>query len=363
MAKSPKPPLYPDITRQLRRIPIREVPDGMFAGPPGFKDIKVRCEACGCSYAPPWTDKLKFEQSHIQSADGAKWVLAGLPFACPSCGRENDLRFDSNTPSNGLVRLFGDESSERFGHHGYLYVYVVVAIHPEWIKAIHDKLAETKLRLRPSLPPSSWPLHLLEIRDTRWRKRAGVTLSIGEINAIVRDLAAFLGNYKEKRFISATIFPPFDLRHINSDKPELAIRDSTLTAALLSITEYLTRQGFDLEVVLEAQTDSHERQQIDYFVERIGRGLRYSLVFLYVCRGRLVGLPTTAPKGSSIEMEIADLVAYMVRRHFHNANIGRPSEFPLELLGEVFWGAFTGNGFGTHNAIGFPREHFYPELR
>lgn len=166
MAKSPKPPLYPDITRQLRRIPIREVPDGMFAGPPGFKDIKVRCEACGCSYAPPWTDKLKFEQSHIQSADGAKWVLAGLPFACPSCGRENDLRFDSNTPSNGLVRLFGDESSERFGHHGYLYVYVVVAIHPEWIKAIHDKLAETKLRLRPSLPPSSWPLHLLEIRDT-----------------------------------------------------------------------------------------------------------------------------------------------------------------------------------------------------
>jgi hypothetical protein len=63
-------------------------------------------------------------------------------------------------------------------------------------------------------------------------------------------------------------------------------------------------------------------------------------------------------------MEIADLVAYMVRRYFYNDNIGRRSEFPLELLGEVFWGAFTAGGrFGTHNAIGFPWKHFYPELR
>jgi len=98
------------------------------------------------------------------------------------------------------------------------------------------------------------------------------------------------------RFISATIFPPFNRRYVNTKRPNEAIRDTTLTASILTVIDYLTSQGFNLELVLESQTYSHERQQIDYFVERIGRGLRHSLVFLYQCHAREVGLPTTAPK-------------------------------------------------------------------
>ena len=62
-----------------------------------------------------------------------------------------------------------------------------------------------------------------------------------------------------------------------------------------------------MDFVLEAQTDAHTQNTIDYSVERVGRGLRHDLGFLYVSRCQGIGLPITEPKRAHAEMEVADL--------------------------------------------------------
>jgi hypothetical protein len=188
-----------------------------------------------------------------------------------------------------------------------------------------------------------------------------VKITIEETNEEIRRLASEFNVDTKARILSATIFPPVRIsnRSLTRKKIQASARDQTLTAAIMSLTEYCTRNGISPRFTLESQTNAHGINQIDYFVERIGRGLYHDLHFHYCRRGKDVGLPETAPKGSSVELEIADLLAFTVRRFFFAANSGNGSEFPPELFGDVYWGAFTPTAFGTITATGFPAEYFF----
>jgi hypothetical protein len=215
------------------------------------------------------------------------------------------------------------------------------------------------------LDPTTWPFHVWELRNTRWRKKNNVPLSTEEVNEIIRQFAKTFSKFEAgETVLSATVFPPFNL-HLGNPEPELAtvIRDRVLTAAIISLTEATTRQGLTPIFTIEAQSLDHKRNQIDYFVERIGRGLFHDVGFHWVRRGKLVVPPTTAPKGTTMEMEIADLLAFVVARYFFRLLQKKPTEYPLESFGEVLWGAFTPTRFGTHPAVGFPWAHFYPDLQ
>jgi hypothetical protein len=247
----PKPlPNYPGNTRTLRNIRLEDYPEALFKRPIGRETITLACP-CGHTFEPSWTEQLKFEHTPVQSADGARWALAGLQLPCLVCSQLNELRFPTVEEQQAPITLFGDEAFEWMGSKsGFLYV--------------------------------------------------------------------------------------------------------------IAFTEDLTRQGFPVDFVLEAETNAHETNYIDYTLERVGRSLRHNLAYLYYSRCQFIGLPMSQPKSARAELELADLVAYMVRRYFHCGNINRATEFPLDLLGRIFWGAFTPDRFGTRTATGFPWEYFYP---
>jgi hypothetical protein len=53
-------------------------------------------------------------------------------------------------------------------------------------------------------------------------------------------------------------------------------------------------------------------------------------------------------------------VAFFVRRFFHKALLGERTDFRLDLIGRVWWGVYTGARIGTHTAVGYPHDHFFP---
>lgn len=74
----------------------------------------------------------------------------------------------------------------------------------------------------------------------------------------------------------------------------------------------------------------------------------------------MIGLPVTVPKSSDIpELEIADLVAFAVRRYLARRLDGKSTELPLEDFGLIWWGVLTPKLYGTHRAVGFPWAHFF----
>lgn len=361
MAKPQKPPIYPDSARRLRHIQLGDYQTPLFKRPPDVEDIILTC-TCEHQFPPPWAEKLPFEFAPIQSADGGRWALSGLELKCPICQRPNTLNFPTPETQRGRTTLFGDEAVEWFRHETLLlYVFAFVSLHIEFYQKLSERMRSLKCLIRPDEDPTSWAFHVKEFRNERWRGRNRITMPIQQVNELLRELATALASPDDRRFISATVFPYLRSSPTESKgQAEQKIRDKTLSAALTHMTDHLTQQGFSIDFVVEAQGDDHKRNSIDFSVERVGRALRHDLTYLYISRCQLIGLPVTDPKGSQLELELADLVAYMVRRHFHCLYIKRQPEVELELLGKVVWGVFVPGRFGTRTAIGFPWDHFYP---
>ena len=130
-----------------------------------------------------------------------------------------------------------------------------------------------------------------------------------------------------------------------------------MEAAFFSSTEYLTQLGYHISYTLES-TRPGDGPHIDYDVEIVARSLRRNLVYLYTSRRKNIILPVTEQKGYNIDMEIADFIAYSVRRYISNFMIHRHTEFPLENLGPVNWSVFTYKHIIVENNTGFPWLRF-----
>jgi hypothetical protein len=356
MAK-PYVPDYPQNTKKLRGIPLHEIPENIFSEPPNTENVKLQC-GCGCVYPPPWREKLPLEWAPAADATGKIFVLSGLPIACPKCGTRNTLTFPS-TPARGHCHLYGDEASDE-ARQGLFYVYAFVGINPG-TTIIKDSLSALKTKIRPAHDPSSWPLHVWEIRDSRWRVQHHIKLNIHEIDAAFLDFAQSLAAQPDSRFISVTVMPPITMDGKKKKEVIDYVRYTALTVGIMTTTEFVTRQGLSVEYTIEAQTLAHRDHQIDYFVERIGRGLNHNLVFHWMRNGKYVGLPTTAPKGSTIELEVADFVAFWTRRYLSRFDRGLQSEIPPESFGKTYWGCLVNRRFGTHYSVGFPWDFFNQE--
>lgn len=255
--------------------------------------------------------------------------------------------------------LYADEAEQVLDKRTHVYVYAMVGATKERIGQIEQDVASTKRAIRPEIDPREWVLHVKDVRSPEWRKHNNVLLSTNDIDKALLALCDAIAADPETRYISVTTLPPIPLDPLPSLE---TIRDFVLTTAIVHTTSDLTRQCITPSFVFEAQTQSHRDNEIDYFVEKVGRGLRQTLLYAYVCRGCDVGLPITEAKCARAEMELADLVAFMVRRYFFCCFKQRLTELPPERLGKLLWGSLATTGaFGHISSIGYPWAFFFPE--
>ena len=366
-AKALPTPKYSIEGRKLRPLLLEQVPTTLFDAPPGAENIRLDCE-CGHSYPPPWTQKLPFEFAPEVAADNTLLMPPPLAVPCPSCGRDNHFAFPTAKAAEGIAEVYGDDNTMHIGGRTErAIVYAFVAIHPSSTAGIQERMDEAKRKLRPHADPRSWAFHVHELHKREDRERLRIALSLPDTDAVIRDLASVLALEQDTRLVSVMLIPPFDMNAVvASGRPKeqqallKSFRELALAAGITFVTELLTRQGWGAKFTLEAGMLDHEQGGIDWPVERIGRGLRFDLNFVHVCRGLPIGLPVTAKKAPIVELELADLVAFFVRRYCHKGMLGERTDFRLDLIGRVWWGLYTGGRIGTHTAVGYPHDHFFP---
>lgn len=257
------------------------------------------------------------------------------------------------------MHIFGDESYEYFdSDESFIFAYAFVSLNIDFRKKVKTEFDRIKLILRPEIDPDTWPLHMKDLISGQKRAKLGINISKIELHSIIDDLMKILnGDQCLDRFIS---FFAYRTKKGNQHTPkELAfIRDSVLLHSIIGITEKITRVGFDPRFVLEAVGDAHVNEQIDPFVERVGRTCMSMLQYHYVARGRALVLPITAPKGMYLEHEVADLIAFVIRKAVVRGIVGKPSEFAIESIGEIFWGLAKPKSLWTLDCVGIPKTEW-----
>lgn len=124
------------------------------------------------------------------------------------------------------------------------------------------------------------------------------------------------------------------------------------------ITEWYAKNGFSTKFTIESQSNYVDNFS-DFLIEKIGRSLYFDPIFHYISRGKFSGLPTSAPKGSFLQLDLADIGAFLIRRLFHLDYDSEKLEIPLECLGEVLWISHSRSGrMGSKVNAGFPFEYF-----
>lgn len=197
--------------------------------------------------------------------------------------------------------------------------------------------------------PHDWVLHASDVRRIEWRQKRGISLPTWKVNTILSDLCRAIGSDDYSRIISVSVLPPCETRESQSNISELM-----LAVSILAATDRSTACGFTPRFFLEATTLDHETNHIDLIVERVARGLRTSLPFLYVSRGIATGLPSTLPKGVRPELELVDLIAFVVCRHMFREFAGKKAEIPVDQLGAIYWNVVGPTGFRSDSRHGLP---------
>ncbi|MBC7830980.1 MAG: hypothetical protein H7Y62_03070 [Hyphomicrobium sp.] len=268
---------------------------------------------------------------------------------CPKCDAVSEFELPLISDPEGQIVFFGDEAEQRIGNDGVIYVYVLMAFATGFPSLAAELMRDAKLKLRPGVDPASWSWHTYDLRDKRWRAKNGVTLAHWEVDEVVSGLCTFLGANEPNRIVSATVLPPSQTPYTSDE-----LFERVLTAAIFSTTQLATSMRYAPRFVLEARTSDHDKGMIDYAVEKIGRGLRHSLPYIYVSRGLTHSIPVTEPKGR-LELEYADVAAFIIRRALLRDHTDRPIEFPVDALGEVHWTMMDTLGIRRVAARGFPR--------
>lgn len=253
------------------------------------------------------------------------------------------------------MHFYGDESYRFFNtDKSFLYVYALVSMSDELMNTIQLKMSEIKKKIRPLLEPSDWPFHTNEVRGKSWLAKNSSLLQC-DVDALLLEVLNLIGRGGLKREIS--VFASWFNVSGTKTKALNQGRDRSLQGALYSTIEYITKFGDNVYFTLESQTRS-DNGFMDYFVERIGRSMRVDPCFVYMSRRSFVALPQTAPKGSHLLLDLADLIAFVVNRHFSDTRMKQRPLFPLETLGLVHWTTYVGQQLRYENHVGFPTDKF-----
>lgn len=352
MRKLFRDPRYGHINKRLRTLEDQNFIKDLFRAPLNCENIKIHCSTCAIYFDPPWEEPLQFEYFPVVSDHDSNfvWIPQGIQIKCPNCGNMNEFNFpnEKENHQNEFVTLYGDEAFNKLSNK-QIYIYVFYSSLGSFKSETVKALERAKREIMPHKDPSEWVFHAAELRESRWRQKHKVKLTISEINKVLLQICDSIANPADRRIIFATVYcSTLSDLHIANPRPEV------LQAAFFSSTEYITRAGYNVKYILESTENNNNH--IDFDVERVSRSLRRSLSYLYTCRTRYVILPVTEQKGFDPDLEIADLVAYMIRRYLHQKLIGRNTELSIERLGSVYWSIFKKRGLFSKNHIGFPWE-------
>jgi hypothetical protein len=348
-------PDFPGTGKTLRYIPHKELAVPMFHAPPGAP-ASVPCEKCGTPLVIRWSEPFPQEVApYVDWSDPQRPIFLGNPLmhlGC-RCGHVTDFSFVvPNSPTEGFIPLFGDESYHRNEHNELFFSYSLFGCDDPTHYELYKFLRDFKLACCPDVDPDTWPFHTYDLRNMKWRDKNEVPITIEEINVRMVELAALIKRCSNNRIIFVSTIGYYD---VSEKETRDRIIDVSVASIIFVATDAMTRRRFGTKFFLESSKKPKSPQFMDDRIEKIGRKLCLQPSYLYVRRGRQVDLPTTCNKMFAPSVQIADFIAYWVNNYIDRSRQGQDSLIKPEDFGPIIWAfGYNSSGWRTRISVGMP---------
>lgn len=336
--------------------------------PQWLDDLEFTCQN-GHQFRPAWLHKRTPLLPFFRAADGKQGLLrcyvAHSP--CSQCGISSDIplpiaKFVSE------VSLFGDEAIRDIpGADGKTKLLVSYSMVNRPMQADdHEQLAAEYRALKRDLLGNDRaieaPLHFKVLWNESGRARGiyqGVTDQ--QKRAFASDLGALLKRFKHSvRIYNATGI--FQKPKVYGKPQESEHKAHVYTPLLLRAIEEMTKQGLAPRFFME-------RTGNDGWAKNLFDGGRLTLMWAYITNGLPVGTPEFVLPTTSIYLELADFVTFVVGRHVwargqRAEGLSKPIDVDPAILGEVAYQGYEESGTCISDYGGaYPWDKFFKGTR
>ena len=316
-------------------VNIKHVPEELLS-------FKLKC-ANGHEFIPDWLRKRHPVSTFYCKKRGL--LRQGSNFiTCPVCSTKVEFKIPQ-AKYKGNLEIYGDEAKRTVeGKTIFVYSFISFSGSANSKKSFEKSFLKIKRKLAPSINPKDWVLHMKELTSKeKWQKKSYLNhLQSYEIHDEVVNILRLIGEYNKMG--SLNIYSASGIVIGDSLKKEETIecQSNIYNSALMRVVNETTANNLAPKFYFE-QTGN------DGWAKNLFDGGRLTLLWAFLTNGLPVMSPQFVDPATSLYLEIADIVSYLVARYLFC--VGRRvegkhiiPEFELSQVGKIRYVLTNGDG-------------------
>lgn len=283
---------------------------GLFHFPQELKNKKLVCKN-GHKFTPNWLHKT-YPYTVFYKNNGI-YQLDGCNVKCPTCNE--DSNFDINLKNYKTdLDVFGDEAfrTNIDNKSAIVYSFVSFSGSKNAKELFILDLLKIKHSLVKSLAPLDWTIHMKDLMNSSQRRKKShlLSLKLEDIKIEINEILKLISKSVSRGDLN--LYSAVGIVELKDFQKEKKIREHCKThqfnAALMHIIRESTSNELAPKFYFEESSD-------DSWAEKLLDSGRCTLVWPYITHGIPVKSPEFVSPSSSIFLEIADILAYIISRY------------------------------------------------
>lgn len=315
-------------------VKLNEVPIGLYSK-------TYQCSNCHNTNEVPWLEKTTPSVAWPVEEEGkykGRWIPTSTNLTCPVCQKGTSFEMPVSEWED-TYSYFGDEAYfEPVHSNNHAVLYSCIGNRNMRINELTGKLHNLKSHLLPGIPAKDWKIHAKVLFNGDERRKDPYLSKIGADQAInfLSDICLLIKQQGNQiiKYVSIGEYRRKANRKIQK-KQKKWIRDRTFNLLVLHALPDATDQG--------VQPNFHfDSDRNDSWATTLFEGNHCTLLYGYLTRGIHVPPIKFVKPASHPILELADVVAFIVRREMHCRSKNIPVEIPASSLGEIYFTRFIG---------------------
>ena len=276
---------------------------------------------------------------------------------CPVCSTQVEFNIPQ-AQYNGELEVYGDEAHRVVdGKNVFIYSFISFSGCTDNKNKFEAEYCNIKRKLAPSIPPKNWVLHMKELTSKeKWSKQAHLKhLDSSTIYEYVNHILDLIGRYNKNGDLNIYSSSGIVVGEVLSKKEKNEIRSNVYNSVLMRVVRETTTHNLAPKFYFEKTGD-------DGWAKNLFDGGRLTLLWAYITNGLPVMSPQFVSPITSLYLEVADIVSYLVARYLYcvgrraeGANLS--PEFDISRIEKVRYVLTNGDGnWLTETSKGFPSD-------
>jgi len=270
-----------------------------------------------------------------------------------------------NEKQKARYSFFGDEAFRDIDTKRLL-TYSLVGTNRVRLPEVEEAIRDFKSKLRPSVSPESWRLHMTEIWPEHARKRHHIfrEWEPGFVEDFAERFFELIRGFDEAFIIynvSGIYYASKDKKRQRYERKQARLE--AYSTLLMAVIYAATKDGIQPSFVFDSEKASEANTVIHGWARDTFHGSQLYLLYAFLSRGIEIPEPTFVSPASRPCLEVADFVSYVVARYCFRKLKKQSIDLDPKLLGPVYYLAFVPDGDVVHSmSTGYPWEYFYGRM-